>query len=246
MHEMPQAGEPTKLSRGKPDDPDNRRDGSPRLVVTYGHTARTDKTSRHGQCVMQNYLYATGQTAGWVPMSPNTIPSDAAAAPELPATGSAGGCGLQICHLGLRASSHRSAEGRPASRSTPDPPTARLPTVYAGRIGRVPSTVSRELRRNAATRGGKLEYRASVTQWKAELLARRPKTAKLVANDRLRAAQAANARPNAVAAPRTARTDSTRRIGDTRQCPAPLAPDSQPVGVHRKSAAERPAGHLRG
>jgi IS30 family transposase len=56
----------------------------------------------------------------------------------------------------------------------------------AGQIGRAPSTVSRELRRNAATRGGKLEYRASVAQWKAELLARRPKTAKLVANDRLR------------------------------------------------------------
>jgi IS30 family transposase len=56
----------------------------------------------------------------------------------------------------------------------------------ARRIGRDASTVSRELRRNAATRGGKLEYRASVAQWKAELLARRPKTAKLVNNDRLR------------------------------------------------------------
>jgi hypothetical protein len=33
-------------------------------------------------------------------------------------------------------------------------------------IGRSPSTVSRELTRNAATRGGKLEYRASVAQWK--------------------------------------------------------------------------------
>ena len=32
----------------------------------------------------------------------------------------------------------------------------------ARRIGRSPSTVSRELTRNAATRGGKLEYRASV------------------------------------------------------------------------------------
>ena len=42
------------------------------------------------------------------------------------------------------------------------------------------------MRRNAATRGGKLEYRASVAQWKAELMARRPKTAKLVDNDRLR------------------------------------------------------------
>ena len=53
-------------------------------------------------------------------------------------------------------------------------------------LGRAPSTISRELRRNAATRGGKLEYRASVAQWKAELMARRPKTAKLVADDRLR------------------------------------------------------------
>ena len=53
-------------------------------------------------------------------------------------------------------------------------------------VGRDPSTISRELRRNAATRGGKLEYRAGVAQWKAELVARRPKTAKLVANDRLR------------------------------------------------------------
>jgi IS30 family transposase len=54
--------------------------------------------------------------------------------------------------------------------------------AIARKIGRSPSTVSRELRRNAATRGGKLEYRASVAQWKAELVARRPKTAKLVAN----------------------------------------------------------------
>jgi len=45
----------------------------------------------------------------------------------------------------------------------------------AWRLGRAPSTISRELRRNAATRGGKLDYRASVAQWKAELMARRPK-----------------------------------------------------------------------
>ena len=57
----------------------------------------------------------------------------------------------------------------------------------ARRLGRDPSTISRELRRNAATRGGKLDYRASVAQWKAELLGQRPKTAKLVANERLRA-----------------------------------------------------------
>lgn len=34
----------------------------------------------------------------------------------------------------------------------------------ARRLGRDPSTVSRELRRNAATRAGKLDYRASVAQ----------------------------------------------------------------------------------
>jgi IS30 family transposase len=56
----------------------------------------------------------------------------------------------------------------------------------ARQVGRDPSTISRELRRNAATRGGTLDYRASVAQWKAELLARRPKTAKLVGHDQLR------------------------------------------------------------
>ena len=54
-------------------------------------------------------------------------------------------------------------------------------------LGRDPGTISRELRRNAATRGGKVEYRASVAQWKADLAARRPKTAKLVADPKLHA-----------------------------------------------------------
>lgn len=58
--------------------------------------------------------------------------------------------------------------------------------AIARTLERSPSTISRELRRNAATRGGKLEYRAGIAQWKAELVARRPKTAKLVTNDRLR------------------------------------------------------------
>ncbi len=53
-------------------------------------------------------------------------------------------------------------------------------------IGRSPSTISRELRRNAATRGGKADYRASVAQWKAELTAKRPKKAKMVTNPALR------------------------------------------------------------
>jgi IS30 family transposase len=56
----------------------------------------------------------------------------------------------------------------------------------ARRLGRSPSTISRELRRNAATRGGGLEYRASTAQWHAERRARRPKTAKLAVNGTLR------------------------------------------------------------
>ncbi len=54
-------------------------------------------------------------------------------------------------------------------------------------VGRNPGTISRELRRNAATRSGKLDYRASVALWKADMAARRPKTAKMVANPRLHA-----------------------------------------------------------
>ncbi len=54
-------------------------------------------------------------------------------------------------------------------------------------IGRDPSTISRELRRNAATRVGNAGYRASVAQWRAELAAKRPKPAKLVTNPKLRA-----------------------------------------------------------
>ena len=53
----------------------------------------------------------------------------------------------------------------------------------ARRLGRSPSTISRELDRNAPARGG---YRATVAQLHAERRARRPKTAKLVANEKLR------------------------------------------------------------
>ncbi|WP_203218467.1 MULTISPECIES: IS30 family transposase [unclassified Streptomyces] len=53
-------------------------------------------------------------------------------------------------------------------------------------LGRDPGTISRELRRNAATRSGKPVYRAVVAQWKAQQAAKRPKTAKLVDNGRLR------------------------------------------------------------
>jgi hypothetical protein len=56
----------------------------------------------------------------------------------------------------------------------------------ARRLGRSPPTVSRELRRNAATRGGGLEYRATTAQWHADHRARRPKVVKLAANDALK------------------------------------------------------------
>ena len=56
----------------------------------------------------------------------------------------------------------------------------------ARRCGRSPSTISRELRRNAATRSGGLEYRATAAQWHADRKARRPKAAKLATHEALR------------------------------------------------------------
>ena len=56
----------------------------------------------------------------------------------------------------------------------------------ARRLGRDPSTVSRELRRNAATRAGQRGYRTGVAQWKAQQAAKRPKQAKLAKDSRLR------------------------------------------------------------
>jgi len=56
----------------------------------------------------------------------------------------------------------------------------------ARQLGRSPSTISRELRRNAATRGGRLDYRALTAQWHADRRGRRPKPAKLAVNAPLR------------------------------------------------------------
>src|SRR5207247_10000216 len=56
----------------------------------------------------------------------------------------------------------------------------------ARQLRRAPSTISRELCRNAATRSGRLEYRASTAQWHADRRARRPKPAKLATNEALR------------------------------------------------------------
>ena len=56
----------------------------------------------------------------------------------------------------------------------------------ARQSGRAASTISRELRRNAATRSGGLDYRATTAQWHAERAARRPKQTKLALNAALR------------------------------------------------------------
>jgi IS30 family transposase len=56
----------------------------------------------------------------------------------------------------------------------------------AAHLGRSPSTISRELRRNAATRSGGFEYRATTAQWHADRRAKRPKVSKLAANRKLK------------------------------------------------------------
>jgi transposase, IS30 family len=56
----------------------------------------------------------------------------------------------------------------------------------ARRVGRSPSAISRELRRNASTRSHAVAYRATTAQWHAERRASRPKVSKLVTNDALR------------------------------------------------------------
>ena len=56
----------------------------------------------------------------------------------------------------------------------------------AAHLGRSPSTISRELRRNASTRSGGFEYRATTAQWHADQRAKRPKVSKLAANPKLK------------------------------------------------------------
>ena len=56
----------------------------------------------------------------------------------------------------------------------------------ARQIKRDPGTISRELRRNAATRPDSSGYRAITAQWHADRRAKRPKVAKLAANEALR------------------------------------------------------------
>jgi IS30 family transposase len=58
--------------------------------------------------------------------------------------------------------------------------------AIARKLGRSPSTISREIRRNSATRSGDFDYRATTAQWHADRAARRPKVGKLAVNLALR------------------------------------------------------------
>lgn len=58
--------------------------------------------------------------------------------------------------------------------------------AIARKLGRSPSTISREIRRNSATRGGDFDYRAITAQWHADGAAHRPKATKLATNTALR------------------------------------------------------------
>lgn len=58
--------------------------------------------------------------------------------------------------------------------------------AIARKLGRSPSTISREIRRNSATRRGEFDYRAIAAQWHADRAARRPKISKLAVNSALR------------------------------------------------------------
>ena len=53
----------------------------------------------------------------------------------------------------------------------------------ARRMKRAPSTISRALRRTAATRSGGCAYRATTAQWHADRASRRPKTARVAIHD---------------------------------------------------------------
>lgn len=58
--------------------------------------------------------------------------------------------------------------------------------AIARKLGRSPSTISREIRRNSSTRSGEFDYRAIAAQWHADRAAKRPKISKLVVNPVLR------------------------------------------------------------
>src|SRR3954463_1971012 len=105
----------------------------------------------------------------------------------------------------------------------------------ARRLARSPSTISRELRRNAATRGGRLEYRATNAQWHADRRALRPKISKLAADDRLRSYVQDRARRRRQAPGRRTGEGSRRRLDRSSARPA----EGPPLGDVVESGADR-------
>jgi transposase len=110
----------------------------------------------------------------------------------------------------------------------------------ARRLDRSPSTVSRELRRNAATRNGQLTYRASTAQWKAELAARRPKQSKLAGSARLceyvqdRLARRGRTRARTAPGRRPPGRQSPRRPPGARRPGSPTGTGGLTGGGHRQ------------
>ena len=107
----------------------------------------------------------------------------------------------------------------------------------ARRLGRAASTISRELRRNAATRGGGLDYRATAAQWHAERAARRPKPAKLVTNAALRTYVQDRLAGVVVSSGRGCRP----RAGRVLERPPARASEGPAVGQGVEPGADRPA-----
>ena len=129
----------------------------------------------------------------WAAIAAGASSEDAAVeAGVSPPWGSAGSGRRAACHLRRLARSSKPLSGRYLSFAEREEIALWRAQGHgvreiARRLGRAASTISRELRRNAATRGGGLEYRATTAQWHAERSARRPKPAKLAINAALRA-----------------------------------------------------------
>ena len=107
----------------------------------------------------------------------------------------------------------------------------------ARQLGRAPSTISRELQRNAAVRTGRPQYRASTAQTHADRRARRPKPAKLAVNPELRLCAGPPCR--GCAAARGERCGSAGRLAGAASWTAegPALGDVMESGADRRSAS---------
>lgn len=118
----------------------------------------------------------------------------------------------------------------------------------ARRLGRAASTVSRELRRNAATRSGGLGYRATTGQWHSDRSARRPKPAKLTMNaalreyvqDRLAGMISATRRRSRCRSGRAMERAAGTGLGRTDDGPGPGARSGSPAACGSTSRTMRP------